>query len=260
MFRTAIGLRLVWQPHPMRRPYIQFLYVRSDVCRWLPSDSVSRRTPLPLAVCFPLSGRIRDLHPLEYAHAGRTRLGAPTRMLLLFIHECHELTTNNHQFLWAATPRPSLTLQQRRKSATRNCNYTTTPRKLATRSCSLTTSPRKLATRSCSLTTSPRKLATRSCCLTTSPCKPATRRCNLTTTPRKPAARSIDLGSSSRNSAARSIDLVSSSRKVARRSIGANTSISKPICRVLRSILLVSNPRDGVSGSLLQFSTRLSEY
>ena len=30
------------------------------------------RTPLPLAVTFPLSGRFRDLHPLEHVRAGRT--------------------------------------------------------------------------------------------------------------------------------------------------------------------------------------------
>ena len=40
--------------------------------RRLPSDSVSRRTPLPLAVTFPLSGLFRGLHPLEYVRAGRT--------------------------------------------------------------------------------------------------------------------------------------------------------------------------------------------
>ena len=44
----------------------------SDVCRRLPSDPVSRRTPLPLAVTFPLSGWFGDLHPLEYVRAGRT--------------------------------------------------------------------------------------------------------------------------------------------------------------------------------------------
>lgn len=55
------------------RPHIGFLSVRPDVCRRLPSDSVSRRTPLPLAVTFPLSGRFRDLHPLEYVRAGRTK-------------------------------------------------------------------------------------------------------------------------------------------------------------------------------------------
>ena len=52
---------------------IKFLYVRPDICRGLPSDSTSRWTPLPLAIYFPLSGRFRDLHPLEYVRAGRTK-------------------------------------------------------------------------------------------------------------------------------------------------------------------------------------------
>ena len=47
--------------------------VRPDFCRRLPSDSTSRWTHLPLAICFPSLGRIRDFHPLEHAHAGRTR-------------------------------------------------------------------------------------------------------------------------------------------------------------------------------------------
>ena len=55
--------------------HIKFLYVRSDVCRRLPSDSTSRWTPLPVAGHFPLLGRVRDLHPLEYVHAGRTKKG-----------------------------------------------------------------------------------------------------------------------------------------------------------------------------------------
>ena len=41
----------------------------------LPSDSTSRWTPLSLAIHFPLSGCVRDFHPLDYAHAGRTRKG-----------------------------------------------------------------------------------------------------------------------------------------------------------------------------------------
>lgn len=44
----------------------------SDVCRRLPSDPVSRRTPLPLAVSFPQSGRFGDLRPLVCVRAGRT--------------------------------------------------------------------------------------------------------------------------------------------------------------------------------------------
>lgn len=37
----------------------------SDVCRRLPSDPVSRRTPLPLAVSFPQSGRFGGLAPFS---------------------------------------------------------------------------------------------------------------------------------------------------------------------------------------------------
>ena len=33
----------------------------------------SRWTPLPRTIRFPLSGRARDFHPLDYAHVGRTR-------------------------------------------------------------------------------------------------------------------------------------------------------------------------------------------
>ncbi len=52
---------------------IKFLYVRSDVCLRLPSDSTSRWIPLLSAVAFPLLGRLGDLHPLEYVRAGRTK-------------------------------------------------------------------------------------------------------------------------------------------------------------------------------------------
>ena len=46
-----------------------------------------RRTPLPLAVTFPLSGRFRDLHPLEYVRAGRTNKEAasPPGRRLFFV-------------------------------------------------------------------------------------------------------------------------------------------------------------------------------
>ena len=46
-------------------PYMKFLYVRSDVCRQLLSDSTSQWTPLLLAIQFPLLGLVWDLHPLE---------------------------------------------------------------------------------------------------------------------------------------------------------------------------------------------------
>src|SRR5574344_50737 len=60
-------------------PYIKFLYVRPDVCLRLPSDSLSRRTPLSSAEHFPLLGRDRDLHPLEWHHARRTQKGETVR-------------------------------------------------------------------------------------------------------------------------------------------------------------------------------------
>ena len=95
------------------RPHIGFLSVRPDVCRRLPSDSVSRRTPLPLAVTFPLSGRFRDLHPLEYVRAGRTKNSARGfRTEFLFVnsdgkcHHCHffrlELWTSLYESLASA--------------------------------------------------------------------------------------------------------------------------------------------------------------
>ena len=54
-------------------PYMKFLFVRSDICRQLPSDSTSRWTPLPLTMQFPLLGLARDFHPLDNAHAERTK-------------------------------------------------------------------------------------------------------------------------------------------------------------------------------------------
>ena len=57
-FRVAIGLCFVMQTHPRLRPYMRFLFVRPEICPLgnlstpkirLSSDSVSRRTPLPLA-------------------------------------------------------------------------------------------------------------------------------------------------------------------------------------------------------------------
>ena len=53
---------------------MKFLFVRPDVCRRLPLDSTSRWTPLPWAMWFPLLGLTRDLHPLDNAHAERTKM------------------------------------------------------------------------------------------------------------------------------------------------------------------------------------------
>ena len=74
MLIVAIGLRLLLQPYPHVLPPIWFLFVRPEVCLRLPSDSTSLWTPLPLAMYLPLHGRTRDLHPLEFAHAGRTKI------------------------------------------------------------------------------------------------------------------------------------------------------------------------------------------
>ena len=60
-------------------PYMKFLYVRPDVCRLLLSDSTSQWTPLLLAIQFPLLGLVRDLHPLEQAHAEHTKNPAAPR-------------------------------------------------------------------------------------------------------------------------------------------------------------------------------------
>ena len=56
---------------------MKFLFVGPDVCRRLPSDSTSRGTPLPWAIAFPLLGWLRDLHPLDNAHAERTKVRRP---------------------------------------------------------------------------------------------------------------------------------------------------------------------------------------
>src|SRR5699024_5017404 len=73
MIEVAIGLQLLLQPYPHVLPLIWFLFVRPEVCLELPSDSISLWTPLFSAICLPLQGRIRDFHPLEFAHAGRTK-------------------------------------------------------------------------------------------------------------------------------------------------------------------------------------------
>ena len=65
-----VRLRILIHGH---MPYMKFLSVRSDICRRLPSDFNSRWTPLPLTIQFPLLGLTRDLHPLDNAHAERTK-------------------------------------------------------------------------------------------------------------------------------------------------------------------------------------------
>jgi hypothetical protein len=57
----------------LKQPQIGFVYLRSSVCLRLPSDSASRRTPLPLANGRRSPAPARDFHPIDDAHAGRTR-------------------------------------------------------------------------------------------------------------------------------------------------------------------------------------------
>ena len=75
-FRVALGLHLSWEAYPQHSPYMRFLFVRPRVCLQLPSDSASRQTPLLFSYALPTTGRARDLHPLDFAHAGRTKSNA----------------------------------------------------------------------------------------------------------------------------------------------------------------------------------------
>ena len=83
--------RRMMRPHPTCRPCMRFLSVRPDFCRRLPSDSTSQWTPLPLAICFPSLGRIRDFHPLEHTHAGRTICSGSLimRAAVFFVSICY---------------------------------------------------------------------------------------------------------------------------------------------------------------------------
>lgn len=78
----------------------------SDVCHRLPSDPVSRRTPLPLAVSFPQSGRFGDLRPLVCVRAGRTLInpasgGAGGKVVILIPLRHARVGRTN---LWADWP------------------------------------------------------------------------------------------------------------------------------------------------------------
>ena len=68
-----------------------FLFVRPEICLYLPSDSPHvnhsnsmNRTPLVLAISFPLLGWIRDFHPLETCAARRTRKTARASGLSIY--------------------------------------------------------------------------------------------------------------------------------------------------------------------------------
>ena len=63
--------RSLWQ-HSHCSRLMRFLFVRPRVCLQLPSDSPSPGTPLLFGYALPTTGRARDFHPLDFAHAGRT--------------------------------------------------------------------------------------------------------------------------------------------------------------------------------------------
>jgi len=56
----------------LKQPQIGFVYLMSSICLQLPSDSVSRRTPLLLANGWRSPAPVRNFHPIGDAHAGRT--------------------------------------------------------------------------------------------------------------------------------------------------------------------------------------------
>ena len=74
---ACVAYHWIWLAVPCGQPRSNALYEVS--VRWarclprLPSDSTSRWTPLPWAIAFPLLGWLRDLHPLDNAHAERTK-------------------------------------------------------------------------------------------------------------------------------------------------------------------------------------------
>ena len=79
-----------------RQPCIQFLFVSSRFCLWLPSDSASRRTPLPLAnssYCKACSGLPPPSYNPCWAHDKTSRGTNPLEVLLLnnSIFQCSNL-------------------------------------------------------------------------------------------------------------------------------------------------------------------------
>ncbi len=63
----------LWTMFGEYRHILAFLFVESEVCLHLPSDSTSRWTPLVFSYALPTTGRSKDFHPLERALAGRTK-------------------------------------------------------------------------------------------------------------------------------------------------------------------------------------------
>ena len=95
-------------------PYMKFLSVGTDVCRRLPSGSTSRWTPLPWAIAFPLLGWLRDLHPLNNAHAERTnskRTGETNRRCAVSCPPYRKMF-QERLFIWCRDTLPQKNVQE----------------------------------------------------------------------------------------------------------------------------------------------------
>lgn len=77
------GLRNLQLARPALAPRIRFLFVGSQVCSTLPSDTPSRNVPLRFATPSPPSGWGRDFHPQAIQHARHTEEPRPYRRGLL---------------------------------------------------------------------------------------------------------------------------------------------------------------------------------
>ena len=71
---------LSWRLVRLEQPRIGFVYLRSSFCLQLPSDSASRLTPLLLANGRRSPAPVRDFHPRDDAHAGRTKISQVPRL------------------------------------------------------------------------------------------------------------------------------------------------------------------------------------
>lgn len=69
-----IGLRHLTQTRPESLPTIRFLCIGTRFCLLLPSDPSSRKAPW-IRLTVPATRSVRDFHPLDSPHAGRTREG-----------------------------------------------------------------------------------------------------------------------------------------------------------------------------------------
>jgi hypothetical protein len=72
IFRVVFGLHFVLQTHPYQVCLMMFVFLGSEFCLKLPSDSTSRWTPLLSTNGWQLHTPIVDLHHLVIIHARHT--------------------------------------------------------------------------------------------------------------------------------------------------------------------------------------------